>query len=303
MGYLYSNKLLPFFFSKLSPATEKAYRQDLDHFSQYLNQTSLDEAIDMLIALPQTRANLLVMHYKAEMSQQGLKTATINRRVSTLRSLVKEARRLKLIPWHLEVNNDIAETPVKPIVLTSDQILQLMTTAKTQRHHIKSNRDHAIMRLIFDLALKREIVANLSFDSLNLKKKTLLLQQSDQTTPGLKKLSKPTCQALSDWLKVRGDEPGPLFTHLDSSKPMRSLSSTSIYRIVRDTGARCGIKVTPDSLRQSAIFKLMKHAETLGIDEKDLLTFSDHQSVASLKRYRTQKLSIQEKLTNLVSDY
>ena len=302
MGFTYPSNLLSLFFLKVRPATKKAYQQDLENFRLYAKTDSIDAAVEILINLPHSQANLMVMHYKVELNRQELKLSTINRRISTLRSLVKEAKRQMIIPWTLEINNDKLLSPANQNYLTSNQIHTLLESSQAQKNPHKAKRDYAMIRLIYDQALKREVVAHLQLEDLNLSRKTLIIATHEESCNTVKKLTKATCKALKNWIVIRGSFPGPLFANLDLAKKGKGITSTSIYRIIRDIGKQCNLEVTPDLIRQSAIKKLMTHAERLGIDKNDIRSYSDFKSAASLKRYKKDRLSMQEELSKLVSE-
>jgi len=95
--------LVASFLAGRSPQTLRAYRQDLQSFARWLRAADLDEAAQRLLGSGPGPANALALAYRATLIDQQLAAATVNRRLAALRSLVKLARTIGLVPWALEV--------------------------------------------------------------------------------------------------------------------------------------------------------------------------------------------------------
>ncbi|MEW5804614.1 MAG: site-specific integrase, partial [bacterium] len=94
--------------------TAQGYERDLTDFAGWLNAADIEGAAKSLLEGGQGEANRLALDYRAALIDRGLSPATINRRLSTLRSLVKLARTLGLIFWTLDVEN-IRAAPYRDI--------------------------------------------------------------------------------------------------------------------------------------------------------------------------------------------
>jgi hypothetical protein len=77
--------------------------QDLEDFRDFAKASTLEQAAHSLLTSTLGQANAIVLDYKAHLLGHQLTPATINRRLAALRSLVKLARMLGLVPWKLEV--------------------------------------------------------------------------------------------------------------------------------------------------------------------------------------------------------
>src|SRR5260370_25682640 len=86
-----------------SPQTLRAYRTDLADFAACTGAGAIAEAAAPLLARGHGSANETAWRFRNELQARGLAPATINRRLAALRSLVKLARTLGLVPWILEV--------------------------------------------------------------------------------------------------------------------------------------------------------------------------------------------------------
>jgi integrase/recombinase XerC len=246
-------QLLSVFLQRSSAETRRSYRADLDGFRGYLSVDSLAAAVGLLLNSPPGQACLTVLHYRAILRDQGLRSATCNRKLSTLRSLVKTANALGMVTWHLDVNNEKASrAALTPPPVRSD-LQRLFTYARQQPKRAKGARDYALLRLMHDLALKRSVVAGLDLSALDWQKSRLTVITGSCGVPVQLALPPPTVKALEQWIVYRGAAAGPLFTNFDQAGKGDRLSATSIYRIVRQLGNRVGIDIGPNRLRHAAI--------------------------------------------------
>jgi integrase/recombinase XerC len=96
-------RLLGAFLSGRKEETIKAYRADLEDFQAFVQANSLDQAAGLLMARGLGEANALALAYRTHLMERELAAITINRRLTALRSMIKLARTLGLIPWTLEI--------------------------------------------------------------------------------------------------------------------------------------------------------------------------------------------------------
>lgn len=293
--------LIQSYFPEKSPGTRKAYAADLDTFSSYLGTKTAKEALELLFSLPQNRANLVVLHYKAEIDNSGMKASSINRKLSALRSVVREANRMDKIPWTLEVANEKIETEATDISLAKTDIQKLIQAARFQKNPVKSARDVAIIRLMFDLALKRGCLVRLQMDDIDFENRSLKVKPDHCSEIRSKFIPAVTEKALRSWIACRGDEPGMVFLNVDRAGKGKGISSTSIYRIVQNLGKKLGMKVTPDDIRKAAIAEAVVNAGHLGFSDHEILAFTDHKQVSSLKHFKKKQSRSQMMISSLIS--
>ncbi|MDX2470943.1 MAG: tyrosine-type recombinase/integrase [SAR324 cluster bacterium] len=270
--------LLVSFFGKKAATTQRAYAQDLEDFRKYQGTEKLEDALSDFFGSPASRASLKVQHYKFLMGERGLKSTSINRRISMLKTLTKNARNKGLVAWHLEVERDIEGAIAKPIATDLKAVAALAAYFEDLPDKPIHQRNRALLYLIQDLALKSSEICDLTFANLSLSKKTLTVGKEKKNLP--KRLG----QALSLWVAVRGFGAGPLFTNFDhSQKSGQGLSTTSIYRIIKGLGKEIGVELNPRSLRQGAIAHKL---ETKKSGLASLMSFSGLTHEKSLKRYQ-----------------
>src|SRR5437870_13678626 len=90
--------------------------------------------------------------------------------------------------------------------------------ALDEREDAKAVRDRALLRLAFDLGLRRGELASLDLEHLNLDACTLAVLGKGQEGRELLSLPSETTAVLRAWLEQRGLEPGPLFIDFDRAR-------------------------------------------------------------------------------------
>src|SRR4051812_48953379 len=130
-------RLLDTFLAGRNPRTLAAYQADLEDFRRFMETLSgspptVAKAVDWLLDGSAGLASVYASLYRSEMIKRGLPVTTINRRLASLRSLVKLANTHGLVPWTLSVEN----VPVQPYCDTGgpgcDGLLAMLAAAGAQ---------------------------------------------------------------------------------------------------------------------------------------------------------------------------
>ena len=272
--------LLRSFLAGRTPHTLRAYRADLEDFARWLGAPDLDTAAHRLLSDGPGRGNALGLAYRANLLDRQLAAATVNRRLAALRSLVKLARTIGLVAWTLEVpglKTQAYRDTRGPGVKGVRRILRA-TAARTDT---KGIRDLAIVRLLFDLGLRRAEVVCLDVADVDMAQGTVAVLGKGHSDKVSLTLPEPTQSALRAWLAVRGPEAGPLFRNVDRAKKGGRLTATGLYRMVRRLGVQVGLTVRPHGLRHAAITAALD----LTGDLRAVQRFSRHRDVRVLTLY------------------
>lgn len=293
--------LLNSFFSNKSPQTIEAYRKDLHDFRRFLRVESIDEAARLLLSHGLGRANTIALKYKAHLKERKLSSATQNRRLSALRSLVELAGTLGIVNWELKVKSS-RNKPYRNTAGPGVSGFRRLLDQLSSRHDKKGVRDRAILRLLFDLGLRRGEVISLDLEDVDLNDKRIAVTGKGDTEKTLLALPETTCKALSKWICTRGDESGPLFVNVDRAKKGKRLSGNSLYRIVRGLGNKAGLKTRPHALRHASVTEAVRAAQSNGIDLTTVLHFSRHKDIRTLMIYVDHEKDMQGTLASLVSN-
>ncbi len=295
-------ELLDSFFSGKSEKTIEAYSKDFKNFRNFMKVESEREAVCIFLSKSPGEANALALQYRKDLLEKGRQASTVNRRLAALRSLSAMARTVGMISWKLEIKNQKTEAYRDTRGPGIDNFAKILSLTE-ERGDVKGIRDKAILRLLFDLGLRRGEVVALDVADLDFERKTIQVMGKGRTQKTELSLPGPTITALSGWLKVRGDMPGPLFLRLDRAKKGATrITGRSIYLLVHALGEKIGVNIRPHGIRHSAVTEAIKKAQKNGIDLEEVLDFSRHRDVKTLLVYRDRERNVQGKLSELISE-
>lgn len=293
-----SHRLVDAFLSGKSPKTVDAYRRDLASFQDFVGTRNAGEAARVLLSAGHGPANELALRYRADLLARGLAPATVNRRLAAVRSLVKLARTLGLVPWTLEVPS-VESRAYRDTRGPGLEGVRRLLAALDARVDAKGKRDRAVLHLLFDMALRREEAVHLDLEDVDLEKGTLSILGKKRTEKESLTVPDPTKAALASWLQVRGDEPGPLFRNFDRAGKGSRLTGRSVHRLVRDLGLDAGLgTVRPHGLRHAAITEAL---DATGGDVRRVQKFSRHRDLRVLTVYDDSRRDLAGEVARLVA--
>jgi integrase/recombinase XerC len=284
--------LLSAFYEGLNQNTLRCYRASLADFSAFLGP----DAPRTLLEAGHGEANRIVLAYRADMVRRDLAAATINNRLAAVRSLVKLARTLGIVNWALDIKGVKAAAYRDTSGCGTDGFKKLLAIAR-KRTDAKGLRDFAILRLLYDLALRRAEVCSL--DLADFDGSRLLVLGKGRTEKVPLTLPNPTVMALTAWLAVRGNDPGPLFVSFDqAAKGSGRITGCSIARIVADLGAAAGVAAHPHGLRHASITAAL---DATGGNVRAVQKFSRHTKLDTLLVYDDARQDIAGKVAQIVA--
>lgn len=146
-------------------------------------------------------------------------------------------------------------------------------------------RDAAILALLYGAGLRRDTVAKLTLANLDLERAEVRFigkGNKEHAVP----LPYGTVQAITDWLDLRGPEPGSLFRQFTPGGkliPGKGVSSQLIYRVVI---SRCGKghivrRCTPHDMRRTYITGILDKTGDLALAQE----LAGHSDPKTTKRY------------------
>jgi integrase/recombinase XerC len=293
-------RLLAAWLDGRSERTRLAYSQDLEAFRVFIGAASMDAAAAHLLGRGHGAANELALAYRAHLKGRGLSANTINRHLASLRSLVGLARTLGMASWALEVSNLKAQS-YRDTRGPGRGAFHTMVEALAGRADPKAVRDLALLRLLYDLGLRRAEAVSVDLEHLDLAGVRVSVLRKGKADRVWLTLPPRTLEAVKAWLALRGDAPGALFTGFRGGKGKR-LAGSGLYRTVRGLGRSVGVAVRPHGLRHTAISEAVKAAHANGMSLEEVLDFSGHADVRTLMIYRDRERNVQGKLAALVSE-
>jgi len=304
---------------KRSPNTRRAYEWDLNDFFQAVTKCDATPVmVEGFLKLSRFEALALVLRYKSQLIAKGLKEATINRRLAAVKALVNFARKLGKVDWTLadikseKVKNYRDTTGVDP-----DTFKEML--AAPGRDTLKGKRDYALLRLLWDNALRRGEVEKTNIGDLELVgRKLWIIGKGKGTQREAISLTTATVEALKDYLAARGKcdsasahalracsanaehRSQPLFIALDRGHSGHRLTGTSIARIVQAVAKTAGIDKTlsPHRIRHSSITAAL---EATGGDVRRVQKLSRHANLDTLMIYDDNRRNHQGEISDLLA--
>ena len=294
------NQLVEDFFSNKSEKTVQAYREDLSNFADWIGADSVQEMTEMLLRCSPGKANSISVRHKSYLKdERGLAPSTINRRLSSIRSLTKFAQKLGLINWELSVKNEKSDSYRDTSGPNRREFDRLLSAARG-RNDEKGTRDVAIMRLLHDLGLRRSEVVNLNLEHVDLEKKKILVEGKGKNEREPLTVPDQTCKALEEWIEARGKEDGPLFINFDrAEKGDGRLTGTAVYCVMKKYGEKAGVdRSNPHGLRHLAITEGLERTNG---NVRAVQQFSRHSSVKTIQIYDGNRKDLGGKVARLVA--
>jgi integrase/recombinase XerC len=280
--------------------TAHAYGRDLAHFAAFLGTPDVDAAAAVLLSGTHGEANARVLAYRAHMQDAGLASNTTARRLAAVRSLVKLARTLGLVPWALEVRSPRTKAHRDTRGPGRRGYQRILAAVAERGDDEKARRDRAIVRLLYDMALRREEVASLDYpEHVDGAGARLSVRGKGDTGRVWLTIPDETMDALRAWLEARGEAAGPVFYALDGRGRGKRLSGRSIARnVVGELGRRAGIVARPHGLRHAAITEALNLTNG---DVRAVQRFSRHAKVTTVTLYDDNRADTGGDIAKLVA--
>ena len=275
--------------------TRRAYAGALRRFARYVGADEPGAIAELLLKGP-VAGNSLALKYKGALMDAGKSPAMINLTLSALRSVVELARSVGFVSWALDVRNERVQ-PYRDNRGPGRVAVQVMLAAITGDTP-KALRDRAILRLLYDLALRRGEVASLRLEDLDIAERRVWIRGKGRggeregiTLPG------KTAEALAAWAAARGNVPGPLFVNFDRAGKGRGITGLGVWHLVGSLGRRVGLKVRPHGIRHSAITEALDRTR----DPRAVQRFSRHRDLRTVLLYDDNREDLAGKVAETVA--
>ena len=297
-----SDLLADFLRLKISANTRRNYRKAIADFCRrnYDSEVSND-LLTQFLSLHQPEAVYQVLQYRQLLIEAKLAPSTINIRLSALKSFVDYARQAEQCTFNLA---DVSCLKVESYGDTTGiavagfrEMLQI-----PDRSTVKGIRDYAILRLLWDNALRRNEICSLDVDDFDKSGRLSILGKGKLQKSQID-LSPATTIAISQWLTATDNYQAsdPLFTSLDRRSKGHRLDGSTIYRLVREFSAAAGIDkvVSPHRIRHSAITAYLDASDG---NIRAAQSLSRHANLNTLSRYDDNRHKYQAIATNTLAD-
>lgn len=288
---------------KRSPQTRHAYYKDLRDFFRFLAQHEpTPELVQQFLSLSGIEATTAVLRYKAHLIQRHLKEATINRRLSAIRSLVRLARQVGQCDWTLDISSERV-TPYRDTTgISCQDFRRVLETC--DRATLLGLRNYALLRLLWDNALRRGEVSQANVGDFDAISRTLKIHGKGRGSQiETIQLAPATVEALQAWLNARPQTTAqdPLFISLDNCHRGHRLTGSAIYWTVSQGCKAAGISkvMSPHRIRHSAITSALDATEG---NIRKAQKLSRHKQINTLMIYDDNRNLDQLELSQLLAD-
>jgi integrase/recombinase XerC len=281
---------------QIKETTQRAYSKSLADFCHKVySSLSLSDALQSFLSLSQFDALHQVLTYRKLLIDRKLSSATINQRLSALKSLVDYARKRGLCSFTLiDVKGLRSQKYRDTRGRTVDEYRSVL--AQIDRSTLMGKRDYAICRLLWDNALRRGEIVSLDRSNflpqesrlMILGKGTLELQSID--------LNLAVVTAINDYLLAKLDSVNPA---LFVSNNGNQLDGKDIARIVKKYAEPVGIDLSPHRVRHSAITAYLDLSEG---NVRAAQSLSRHQNLSTLMIYDDNRHQLQGKASKDLGD-
>ena len=296
--------LTQFLLDQRNPSTKKAYAKDLNNFFRVTTgHVATSDAVLEFLHLERSAAVGVVLNYKAKLFDKGLSEATVNRRLASIKTLCSMGRKLGICQFTLEdVKGERVQQYRDTSGISASEYRRVLNIC--DRSLISGVRDYALLKLLWDNALRRNEVSLLNYGDFDpLSRELTILGKGKGTQTEIIGLSTSTTLALLDWCKAykHSQKKAPLFVALDFKHKGHRITGDGIYKLVRRYCKRAGVKKTmsPHRVRHSSI--------TAALDATDgnvrkVQKLSRHRQIDTLMIYDDNRAKDQVELSEMLSE-
>ena len=300
---------------KRSANTRKAYEGDLRAFFSFAchADTSTPAAFQAEVAkfLGGTKGRItrLINGYKAHCLANNLAEATVNRRLAAIRALLAFAYKLDIcvVDGRGLVDGEKSRSYRDTRGVDLETIKRLLKAP--QKLHgkgtVRTLRDTALLRLLWDNALRRAEVCKLNVGDFSYANNSLMILGKGRGSEKERiSLNPQTSAAIAAYLLKAGHDgdKGPLFRNHDHrpDKQDERLSPNGLFWLIKfHYGPAIGLdNLTPHKLRHSSITAAL---DATGGDVRKVQKLSRHAKLETLMIYDDNRSDQQGQVSNLLA--
>lgn len=289
---------------KRSEETRRAYRQDVAAFFGWNGRKADVESIRWLCSLDAGQLALMLTQWKVSL-MESCSTATVNRRLSAVRSLLRVARRLGATcpdPTGL-VDSEKVEAYRDTVSTGMSDAVRLLSAC--DRSTLRGLRDYALLRLFISTGIRRAEALMVNVKHLDGSRLWVIAKgKTDRQSITLPQATVTAIDAYLDARKTTGEQitqDSPLW--LNDTPVVRYRGQLSLRGwndiLERLSVQTLGRRVHPHALRHCAITAAL---DATGGDIRMVQRFSRHADVRTLQRYDDNRQDMAGTAARLLSD-
>ena len=260
---------------RFSSHTINAYRKDLESFATY---TKLHCQLTNLAKVEYPIIRDWIVH----LSSTGIKSQSINRKCSTLKSYFKFLQKLGEIDQSpMQFHRQLKTNPKLVVPLTEKEFLAVIEMY--DHSHFEGSRDALILELLYTTGMRRAELLSLTLNAIDRNKRQLQVMGKRNKTRIIPLLPKVISQIDSYLVHRNQIEKTKFSNKLFVNQNGRELNPSHIYKCVTTYLAKVSTKekVSPHVLRHTFATHLLNR----GADINSIKEILGHKSLSSTQIY------------------
>ena len=265
-----------------SDTTRRGYSGDWQRFADWLDIPEPQIALAAMITRHRGDIVQLIELYRDDLNAAAKSPSSVNRALAAISGPFRRLDRYGKGPGILRVEGMAAAAfrdTKGPGVAGAQKLFQ---AAQQPRRYDPdghgARRDTAIMRLLFDHALRRNEVATLRLVDVNIDARQMLVLRKGKRERIAIEMTPASVTAMAAWLAVRADYALPdtdnVFVSLARNSTGQGMTGNSIYAVVTRLAKSAGIVARPHGLRHASVTAVLESTS-------DLVTAQRHAGHAS----------------------
>ena len=265
---------------RFSPHTQNAYRKDLECFAAYCKS---HYQLTSLVKVEYPNIREWIVH----LSSTGLKSQSINRKCSALKSYFRFLQKIGEIDQSpMQFHRQLKTTPKLVVPLTEKEFRAVIEMY--DHSHFEGARDALILELLYTTGMRRAELLSLTLDAIDRKNQQLQVVGKRNKTRIIPLLPKVISQ-MDGYLAHRNQiEKAEGSKWLFVNRKGKELSPSNIYKCVTTYLAKVSTKekVSPHVLRHTFATHLLNR----GADINSIKEILGHKSLSSTQIYAKVQL-------------
>lgn len=220
--------------------------------------------------------------------QSDFKVATANTMLIALRRVLLESWRLGLMEAEdyrraSDIHAIKGETLPRGRALKGGEMAALVRVCAEDNSPI-GIRDAALIAVLYGAGLRRSEIVKLELTDYEADERSVKVRGGKGGKDRLCYIEQGAVTYLTDWLNIRGDDPGALFQPLNKGQKIerRYMNPQAVLAILRKRGKQAGLKsFSPHDLRRSFISDLLDAGNDIATVQK----LAGHANIQTTARY------------------
>ena len=272
-----------------SQHTVTAYINDIGFFESFLSNEFEDDNL-LLINYNQIRSWIV------SLSDDGISNASINRKVSSLKSFYKFLLKTKQIDTSPLLKHKALKAPKKIQIPFSEKELDMVLNQIIYKEGFEGVRDKLIVDLFYTTGIRRTELINLKIQNVDLSNKTIKVigkRNKERIIPILTIIEEQIKKYLSERSSIQEVKESDYFFLLSNGV---KLNDSFVYRLINYYFSNVSEKVkkSPHILRHTFATHLLNN----GADINSVKELLGHSSLASTQVYTHNSLAELQKVYN-----